>query len=183
MTTKICVVFNASFASNGQKSLNDVVDAGPSLLPDMVRLLVRFREYPVAFQADIRKAFFMIAVQEGDRKFLRFLWPNDKGAMVTWRLKKLPFGVNCSPFLLMAVLRRPFQDENAFSENVQFIELLEKSFYVHDCISSVPTEQDANEFRMTSTRYLKNAGMELRKWRDNVFEANPEAGKTVLGLP
>ena len=88
VTTKIRVVFNASFASNGQKSLNDVVDAGPSLLPDMVRLLVRFREYPVAFQTDIRKAFFMIAVQEGDCKFLWFLWPNDKGAMVTWRLKK-----------------------------------------------------------------------------------------------
>ena len=31
-------------------------------------------------------------------------------------------------------------------------------------------------------RYLKKAGMELRKWRGNFFEANPEAGKTVLGL-
>ena len=51
-----------------------------------------------------------------------------------------------------------------------------------DCISSVPTEQDANEFRTASTQHLKNAGMELRKWRGNVFETNPEAGKTVLGL-
>ena len=78
VTTKIRVVFNASFASNGQKSLKDVVDAGPSLLPDMVRLLVHFKEYPVAFQADIRKAFFMIAVQEDDRNLLQSLWPNDR---------------------------------------------------------------------------------------------------------
>ena len=66
--------------------------------------------------------------------------------MVTWRMKKLLFGVNSSPFLLMAVLHRHFQDQRAFSENVQFIELLEQSFYEDDCISSVPTEQDANDF-------------------------------------
>ena len=84
---KICVVLNASFASNGQKLLDDMVDAGPSLLPYMVRLPVHFREYPVAFQADIRKAFFMFAFKEDNRKCLRFLWPNDKEAMVTWRLK------------------------------------------------------------------------------------------------
>ena len=63
-TTKTRVVFNASAAQKGQKSLNDVIHAGPSLLPDLVGLLLRFRECQSAVQADIRKAFFMVGVRD-----------------------------------------------------------------------------------------------------------------------
>ena len=42
-TTKIRVVFNASSAKKGKMSLNGVLDAGPSLLPDLPGLLLRFR--------------------------------------------------------------------------------------------------------------------------------------------
>ena len=105
-TTKVRVVFNASAARKGEKSLNDVMDPGPSLLPDLTGMLLRFRELPVGLQADIRKAFFMIAVQEQGRQYLRFLWPDEHGVMTTWRLKRLPFGVNCSPFILTAVIQK-----------------------------------------------------------------------------
>ena len=57
-TTKTRVVFNASAACTGAPSLNDMVDPGPSLLPDLTGILLRFREYECAVQADIRKAFF-----------------------------------------------------------------------------------------------------------------------------
>ena len=96
-STKVRVVFNASASSAGKPSLNDVIHPGPSLLPQLTALFLRFREFPAAVQADIRKAFFMIGVREEDRRFLRFLWPNENGVMNVWRLKKLPFGVNCSP--------------------------------------------------------------------------------------
>ena len=104
-TSKIRVVFNASSSKIGERSLNDTIDPGPSLLPDLVGLLLRFRELPAAVQADIRKAFFMISVREDDRKYLRFVWPDNEGHLVTWRLKKLPFGVNCSPFILNSVVQ------------------------------------------------------------------------------
>ena len=40
-TTKTRVVFNASASQKGQKSLNDTINAGPSLLPGLVGLLIK----------------------------------------------------------------------------------------------------------------------------------------------
>ena len=42
-----------------KKSLNDLLDSEPSVLPDLTGMLLRFREYKYAFQADIKKAFFI----------------------------------------------------------------------------------------------------------------------------
>ena len=55
-TTKTRVLFNASAAKVGQKSLNDTLDQGPSILPTLVGLLLRFRLKKIALQADIKKA-------------------------------------------------------------------------------------------------------------------------------
>ena len=52
----------------------------------------------------ILETFFMISVKEEDRRFLRFVWFTTEGKIEIWRLKKLPFGVNCSPFILNAVI-------------------------------------------------------------------------------
>ena len=71
-TTKVRVVFDASAYMRECKSLN-VLNPGPSLLPDLIALLLRFREYEFALQVDIRKA---VGVPEKDRLYLRFLWPN-----------------------------------------------------------------------------------------------------------
>ena len=56
-TTKLRAVFNASASIKNKRSLNDHLDSGPSLLPDLTGLLLRFREFKYAFQADIKKAF------------------------------------------------------------------------------------------------------------------------------
>ena len=128
-TTKVREVFNASARASGQKSLNDVLLPGPSLLPDLVGLLMRFREASIAFQADVKKAFFMVGVQEEDRPFLRFLWPNCEGVMVTWRLTRLPFAVNCSPFLLSAVISHHLKSSqlDASESDMTFLLLLQRS--------------------------------------------------------
>ena len=81
-TTRIRVVFNASAAPVGKKSFNDVLDQGPFLLTSLIGLLLRFRMKKVALQADIKKAFF-ISVNEEDRRYLRFVWPNEHGVMTT----------------------------------------------------------------------------------------------------
>ena len=184
-TTKIRVVFNASSAKKGKMSLNGVLDAGPSLLPDLPGLLLRFREYQCAVQADIRKAFFMIAIRPEDRQFLRFVWINQDNDLQVWRLKKLPFGVNCSPFILSAVLQHHLRSRMSDSQDQEFqdmIRLLLRSFYVDDCISSLSSEKQAEFFQKNSSEVLNEAGMELRKWRGNTIESSKDAGNKVLGV-
>jgi len=75
-TTKLCIVYNVSARENGS-ALNDCLHTGPSLLPDILDILIRFRLQPVALVADIGKAFLVIAVREEDRDVLRFLWVDD----------------------------------------------------------------------------------------------------------
>ncbi len=73
-TTKLRVVFNASSHEDGSPSLNDCLLTRPNLNPDLLTILVRFRLHPVAFMADITKAFPQISIADKDRDVLRFLW-------------------------------------------------------------------------------------------------------------
>ena len=153
------MVFNASSAKKGEQSLNDTVDPGPSLLPDLVALLIRFRELPAAVQADIRKAFFMVSVREEDRRFLRFLWPDEDGVLTTWRLCRLPFGVNCSPYLLTAVIQSHLEAamSQASERERLLLQLLLESFYVDDCVTSLEDQSQVQKFADTSTTTLAAA--------------------------
>ena len=104
--------------------------------------------------------------------------------MCIWRLKKLPFGVNCSPFILSAVLRFHLDSafESASAAERDIIELLLRSFYVDDCVSSLPCCADAEKLQEYSVNVLQGAGMELRKWRGNTMTSDPEAGSKALGI-
>lgn len=73
MSTKLRVVFNASAAQRGGEVLSNLLDPGPSLLPSIAKFFCWFRKNTVALQADIKKAFFMIAVHEEDWWYLRFV--------------------------------------------------------------------------------------------------------------
>ena len=58
LSTKVRPVFDASAKGPGGLSLNDCVFPGPSLIPNLASILIRFRRWKIAFTADISKAFF-----------------------------------------------------------------------------------------------------------------------------
>ena len=62
----------------------------------------------------------MIAIRPEDRHFLRFVWINQDNDLEVWRLKKLPFGVNCSPFILSAVLQHHLRSRMSDSQDQEF---------------------------------------------------------------
>ena len=176
------MVFNASAALTGEKSLNDVLDPGPSLMPNLTGMLMRFREYEVGFQADIKKAFFMIGVRKEDRPYLRFVWPDETGELVVWRLTKLPFGVTCSPFILTAVLQHHLRRmrDSANGEEASLLKAMPQCFYVDDCVSSASSLESAHRFKDLATHTLSKAGMELHKWCMSGDESQPAS--KVLGV-
>ena len=53
LTTKLRVVFDASSHATGCLSLNDCLMKGPNLNPDLLSILLKFRQHKVAFMADI----------------------------------------------------------------------------------------------------------------------------------
>ena len=52
-TTKICAVFDASMKSSSGVSLNDTLMVGPTVHPQLIDVLLRFRMYRIALVADV----------------------------------------------------------------------------------------------------------------------------------
>ncbi|XP_035211001.1 uncharacterized protein LOC118185268 [Stegodyphus dumicola] len=79
-STKVRIVYDASSRVRDGQSLNDCLDSGPNLNLDLLRIILRFRYHPIAFCADIQTAFLEIGMVEEERKFLQFLWRNERAA-------------------------------------------------------------------------------------------------------
>ncbi|KFM65109.1 hypothetical protein X975_10090, partial [Stegodyphus mimosarum] len=73
-TSRVRIVFDASSKGENSKSLNDLSEAGLNLNPNILDVILKFREHNIAFSADIEKAFLMINIAEEDRKYLKFFW-------------------------------------------------------------------------------------------------------------
>ena len=106
-TTPIRVVFDCSAKPHiDAVSLNDCLYPGPSMVPELPQMLMRFRLGSLAACSDIAKAFLMVGLDEQDRDFTRFLWPRDPkdpdSPIDTYRFKVILFGATCSQFILNA---------------------------------------------------------------------------------
>ena len=73
---KVRRVANAASKFRGE-SLNSNLLTGPDLLNNLVGVLSRFREHPIAVLSDIEGMFMQIAVRQEDQSALRFLWMID----------------------------------------------------------------------------------------------------------
>ncbi|KAH7710894.1 Pao retrotransposon peptidase family protein [Aphelenchoides avenae] len=133
--TKLRIVFDGSARSGpGSRSLNDCLLTGPSLLESLIGILLRSRLSPLLVIGDIEKAFLQISIRPEDRDVTRFLWMKDPSKsptsdnLVCYRYCRVPFGLNASPFLLLATvqahlnkLNSPLTEEiktNSYSDNI-----------------------------------------------------------------
>nr|XP_047142928.1 uncharacterized protein LOC124817159 [Hydra vulgaris] len=173
-STKVRIVFDASSTLSGP-SLNDCINAGPSLATPLFFILLRFRANKYAFIADIEKAFLQIALDKNDRNYLRLIWFDDiyninnsnlfSSALATYRICRVPFGVTSSPFLLNATLiyhaeRYCLNDNNISSKLLQ-------SLHIDDLISSCVTIEEGILFFNKCKDILKEGGFNLRKFESN----------------
>lgn len=71
--SQIRVVFDSSAQCQGT-SLNQVLLTGPNLTNDLLGILLRFRQGPVAVTVDFQQMFYGFYVQPDHRKYLRFFW-------------------------------------------------------------------------------------------------------------
>ncbi|XP_037515449.1 uncharacterized protein LOC119391870 [Rhipicephalus sanguineus] len=171
LSTKIRVVFDASSSDTGCISLNEALEPGPNLNPDLLKVLINFRIHHIGLSADIEKAFLQILVTPADRDALRFLWyehlptRQDQDSVIeVWRMTRVPFGVTSSPFLLAATVRHHLSTTAGDSRNTKTIS---QSLYVDDLITGAETEEDAVGFYRGARDVMNRASMTLRKWNSN----------------
>ncbi|XP_068250435.1 uncharacterized protein [Palaemon carinicauda] len=188
-STKIKPVFDASASCYDGVSLNDCLSSGPSLNPDLVEVLIRFRRWPIAVTADIRKAFLQISVQEKDRDVHRFLWPRDDGTIRHMRFTRVPFGNTASPFLLNATIKHHLDKYPPTS----VVQDLKANMYTDNWLSGADSAVEAADKFCEARSILADASMDLTKLVSNsllitsqlcdkVPFINSDEPNTVLGL-
>ena len=164
-TTKVRIVYDASARAQGP-SLNDCLHTGPKFNQNILEIFLRFRSFPVAWTADIEKAFLMIAMSPDDRDALRFLWvdnpSSDNPNIVIYRFARVVFGVSSSPYLLNSTIQHHLKQY--LSQQPNIVEKLLESFYVDDLICGGSDDNEAYNHYMFAKDVLSHASFNLRKF-------------------
>ena len=171
-TKKLRVVYDASAKMNGKPSLNDCLYSGPSLLPSIADVLMRFRFHKVALVADIEKAFLMVSISSSDRDALRFIWLDDihkdNPKEVVYRFCRVVFEVTSSPFLLNATIGQHLQ--KYANGNPELVKALLNSLYVDDMTSGESTVERGFHLFVNTRKIMAEGGFNLRKWQSNSLQ-------------
>ncbi|KAF0310336.1 hypothetical protein FJT64_018671 [Amphibalanus amphitrite] len=173
---KIRIVFDA--AAGHPNSLNDHVLSGPNMIADLTGVLLRFRTRRIGVTADIEKAFLQLALHPDDRDVTRFLWRKDASDLrpTTYRMTRVVFGVTASPFLLQASVRQHLQQYE--EADGQLVARLRRDLYCDDLITSVNTQEEAEELSQRTQEIFNDAKMNMRHWTYS-FETDKEAHKPL----
>lgn len=167
---KIRVVFDCSARYAGI-SLNQILLQGPDLTNNLVGVLCRFRQEPVAFSCDIQSMFRQFYVNEEDRDLFRFFWweGNDFEARPVYRMKVHVIGAGSSPGCANFGLKQAAKDgEDEFGTDAA--EFIRRNFYVDNGLKSVSTASPATKLIQSSQAMCAKAGIWLHKFISNTKE-------------
>ncbi|GBN74844.1 hypothetical protein AVEN_232280-1 [Araneus ventricosus] len=180
VSSRLRIVFDGASHAEGQYSLNDCLNTGPNLYPNLFELQIKFRENAVTYIADIRQAFLQILIDAEDRPFTRFFWKEDLNSdkLTVLNFTRVLFGLTPSPYLLAATLKYHFEKNiDLFPETC---ESLLKSFWVDDLVGGADDVEQALKTTTESVKILKDAGMILRKWQSNSKELREDWKKVGI---
>ncbi|XP_046416256.1 uncharacterized protein LOC124177666 [Neodiprion fabricii] len=163
LTTKLRVVFSGSQRTNLGLSLNDNLLVGPKVQTDLADVLLRWRQYPVAFSSDIVKMYRQILVHNDDQDFQRILWREEPELPIEeYQLTTVTYGLASASYLAIRVLHQLVQDEGKqypFASHV----ILENT-YVDDILSGAEDVDQGREKIDELNQLLKAGGFELQRW-------------------
>ena len=186
-TTKVRIVFDGSAKAKGENSLNDCLYEGINLFPSIIGILLRFRLYKYALIGDIEKAFLQIGLKVEDRNSVRFIWFDENlnnswptTPEVSYRFKRVPFGVKSSPFLLNATVAHHLDVMSEHYEETA--SLLKGSMYVDDMILSSHSIDSISKILDESIQIFRDMQMKMHKFKSNVEDIGSSEECSILGL-
>ena len=168
-TSKIRIVLDASCLTSSGKSLNDILHRGPNLQTNIFDLLINFRLFATAISADLEKMFFQLKVIPEHRRFQRILFRFESTKRIDiYEFERVSFGLKCSPYLAMRVVRKLASDEgNKFPDAARVVT---NYCYMDDIVHSVHSHEQAHELYTQLIEMFASAGFNLTKWVSNSSE-------------
>ena len=170
-TDKLRVVLDAAARFSGT-SLNDLLLSGPDLTNSLVGVLHRFHQDRVAFISDLECMFYQVKVPALQCDFLRFLWwpgGDISKEVIECRMHTHIFWATSSPAVVTFALHKTAAD-NADLFSSEAVETVKRSFYVDDCLKSLPTVGEAVALATELRELTQQEGFHLAKWVSNIRE-------------
>ncbi|XP_044010186.1 uncharacterized protein LOC122853833 [Aphidius gifuensis] len=165
-STKLRVVFNASFKPSGGTSLNDLLHEGPKLLNNLVDVIMRWRQYQFVFAADVQMMFRQIKLHEDDWKYQQILWRKSKTDEVkTYLLTTVTYGTRPAPFLALATMKQLEKDEG--SNFPEAANVISEGSYMDDVFSGAHSRVQCMTKIEQTMSLFKAGGFTLKKWLTN----------------
>ena len=126
-------------------------------------VIAQFRCFKISMSANISKMFREVGLAESDRDLHRFLHENSYGQIQDWRMCRVTFGITSSPFLASQVLPQTAEDHK--DQYPDAAAIVQKSFYVDDCLTEADDLDVAKQLRSDLNDLLSLSFFNLRKWR------------------
>lgn len=166
VTIKPRVVYDASCTTNTGTSLNEIQMLGPKLQTDLHLTLMRFRRHKVGVCADIKRMFNQVNLNPDQWDCQRIFWrENANDELKEYWITVVTFGLASSPYLAVrCVVQAARKAQKDYPEAVK---VLEKDFYMDDCVTGADSVAKAIEIAKDVNRVLIGAGFDLRKWKSN----------------
>ena len=163
---KLRFVFDAAAKAEGV-SLNDALLTGPDLLNPLVSVLMKFRQYAVAFGGDVREMFHQVNIRLCDQPAQHFLWRGDRrdGVPDVYTMQVMIFGAASSPTSAQYIMRRNALDFEADFPKVAAA--VQTKFYMDDYFDSTATEAEAEEMIASTIEVQRRGGFHIHKWVSN----------------
>lgn len=169
VTTKLRVVFNASASNKTGCSLNEALMTGPSLQPELFEILLRFRSYAIAYNADIAKMYRQVSIRKEDRDMQRILWrDNPRDRIDIYRLKTVTYGTAPASYIATKCLQQLADSIREY--NPSAAKSIETEFHVDDLMSGAATIEEAIPKQQIIHKTLANTGFPLLKYTSNSAE-------------
>ena len=177
-STPVRIVFNSSQVYQGH-SLNSSLAKGPdSYLNNLLGVILRWREQPVAIAADIRKMYNSIFIEDLEQHCHRFLWRNleDRQPDV-YCIQRVNMGDRPASAISTEAI---YMTADLFqSDFPRVAELLRTSTYVDDIVDSVESLRVAETLAVDTEYVLKEAGFKIKSWQFS-NEASPRVDPSVI---
>lgn len=150
-------------------SLNEALKVGPTIQPELVEILIRFRKHSVAFSCDVAKMYRQILVHPSDRDLQRIVWRADIQVPIEeYRLNTLTFGTapasyiatKCVEVLSQSIVAKYPEDSRAIRQD----------FVMDDLLTGAKTVESAIELQPIVHTTLAGAHFPLRKYMSNSSE-------------
>ena len=177
-STKCRIVLLSNIKDNtNSMSHNQVSRPGVNLNHkiQIALLLLRFDKYLITF--DIVKAFLQLMLKDSDTAKLQFLWfknvSENDFRIVGYKIKRVPFGMRYSPFLLMIALYYILilsKDGNEHENRIK--EAIYDLAYVDNLGFSSNSPEELAEAVNVAEKSLKPFGFNLQQFASNHGELN-----------